>query len=142
MAITVPAPGQMIDANTFGKPVADQLNAMAATAWATLPLNGWTAISGRTPMYRKIGDVVYFKGNAVGAAGTGAGSNGISGATIPAGFRPIVYEELVTFCYNGGWTYCNISIDTDGTLKYITPPGAASVTPNNISLVQIYYSLS
>jgi hypothetical protein len=52
MAITVPAPGDVVDATTFGKPVADAVNHMPGRVWlgnlTTIDANtgGWATIPG------------------------------------------------------------------------------------------------
>jgi len=52
MAITVPAPGQMIDATTFGKPVADELNRLTSVGPGQYPKFGfeftWTGVASST----------------------------------------------------------------------------------------------
>jgi hypothetical protein len=109
MAITVPVPGDIVDANTFGIPVANQLNALAVTAWTTLVLNtNWTLVGGATPQYRKVGDNIQVRGIVANAAG----GQGVIIATLPAGFRPLqnLYPISGTF-YGASWALATIYIE-------------------------------
>lgn len=126
MAITVPVVGQEISAGTFGIPVATEVNRLttltAPTAW-TNPVytNGWAGLtsSGIQPaQYRKIGDIVYIRGNIYG------GSLGVSAFTLPVGFRPPLnlYPMVIA---------------QGGTLGYLVVGSAGTIVPNAANNGQI-----
>lgn len=127
MAITVPTPNTMIDANTFGAPVANQLNALVPTAWTFAPLtNGWVHQSGEECKYRKVGDVVQLRGR------VGVGAMGII-FTLPVGFRPPITQEFaVASVVTGGWTIGVIQVGPDGVV-YALAGSNSAMTLNNIT---------
>jgi hypothetical protein len=113
MAITVPQPGNDIDAVLFGQPVANQLNALVPTVWYNLVYsNNWSARTdiGQGAGYRKIGDIVYLRGLIA------YGTVNVAAATLPTGFRPpaqLYYPTVV-----GG-----------GIFGYITINGVGQIVP-------------
>jgi len=128
MAIVVPKDGDIISAGTFGAPVANEVNRITpiatVTAWQALPLSNNATVFNIPPSCRKVGDRVQLKGNSA------SGTAGSTIATLPTGFRPLAVVEMLAYQYNGGWVYCNITIDTNGQLKYINPPNISANTAN------------
>ena len=142
MAITRPVTKTIISTVNFGIPVADTVNqhdidiaALKPTAWVPLSLqNGWvTHIA--TPAYRKIGDIVYLRGNVK------SGTDGSNMFTMPVGFRPLDTVEMVVFAYYNYWDFSTVTIRTNGetSAKYHTgtPPTVAA----NLGLWQVFYAL-
>ena len=96
MPITVPVRDQEISAETFGAPVANQLNGLIPTAWVNPAfLNGWANMAGFLALrYRKVSDAVTVQGCITG------GTLGSAAFNLPIGFRPTGDIMLVT----GGWS--------------------------------------
>jgi hypothetical protein len=63
------------------------------SGWITLPLRSGFSISGETPMYRKIGHVIYLRGRVAASSPTWSTAN-VPFADIPAGFRPSTSNVL------------------------------------------------
>lgn len=57
------------------------------SGWQTLVLRANFGISGETPMYRRIGNVIYLRGRVIPTSGNWTTGN-TAFADIPAGFRP------------------------------------------------------
>lgn len=119
MAITVPKDGDIISASAFGIPVANEINRITpittVTAWTNLTLlNSWATSGGAFNLaYRKIGDIVYTRGN----VGTGAVGSII--ATLPAGFRPLTSLYLASSIFVGStWVVACVWIQPDGSFTY------------------------
>lgn len=106
MAITLPQPGNDIDAVAFGQPVANQLNALVPTVWYNpVYSNGWSGLtvnSIQPTQYRKIGDIVYLRGAMVG------GTNGVVAFTLPSGFRPPLTLFPASIITGGGLGFLQI----------------------------------
>ncbi len=87
------------------------------SAWQALPLlNGWSNRGGGQwdCQVRKIGDIVYVRGQAHTAAGT---SPYTQITTLPVGFRPPLAVNWPTTYYNGGPLVAGlIQVMTDGAL--------------------------
>ena len=134
MAITVPQPTWNISAVDFGQPVANQLNALAPTAWTNLTLqNSWTALT--ACQYRKVNDIVYVRGsmqNGTPAAGTVL-------ATLPSGFRPTATFYVTQPYYFGGWKHGVLQLEPTGDVKIGADALAGSAQP--LSLDRIYFSI-
>lgn len=142
MAITRPVTKTIISTTAFGVPVADEINehdawiaANTPTAWVPLSLlNGWVSHVA-TPAYRKIGDIVYLRGNVKN------GTDGSNMFTMPAGVRPIDTVEVVVFAYYIYWDFSTVTIRPTGetSAKYHTgtPPSLAA----NLGLWQVFYAL-
>lgn len=118
MAIVVPQPGQDIDATLFGAPVANQLNAIAPTAWTALSLlSGYTNEAGfRAARYRKIGDIVYVEGTL-----SSPGTVTVTVFQLPAGFRPLVNLRVYGASHKtavGGVFPWRGLIDTNGNFAF------------------------
>lgn len=109
MAITVPTTKTVISTTAFGIPVANWINSNTPTAWTTLPLsNGWVS-SESLPQYRKIGDIVYVRGNA------GNGAAGTIG-TLPVGFRPPSSMRIGRVIFNGAFVVASLDFSTAGVI--------------------------
>lgn len=127
MAITVPVVNTPLSVSTFGKPVADQLNALAPTAWTNVTFtNGWTNTSGaQACQYRKEGDIVRIRGRMT------PGTMGQIAFTLPAGFRPPAMFDFSTAVISGGqwaWGFCYI--DPSGGLYALNPASPTAVSVN------------
>jgi hypothetical protein len=95
MAITVPATGDQISATNFGKPVADQLNALVPTAWQYLTLqNGWQNFgSGRANCScRRDGAIVTVR------VAMKLGTSGLTCFNLPSGYRPAADMDFLIRC--------------------------------------------
>jgi hypothetical protein len=111
MAVTVPVAGTEITVTNFGKPVADQLNALVPTAWTAVPLqNSWANYGAPYPTIacRKVGDVVYLRGLING------GTTNTICATLPVGFRP-AHDTHFVVASNDSWGV--LLIRTAGTIQ-------------------------
>jgi len=91
MAIARPITKSIISTTAWGIPITDQVNAnttdiaaLKPSGWTGVTFsNGWNNMSGWSPVqYRKMGDMVYLRGNATG------GTVGTVAFTLPVGFRP------------------------------------------------------
>lgn len=137
MAITRPVTKTIISTTAFGVPVVDEVNSLrdwvtanAPTPWVAMPMmNGATAGASGAPMARKMMGNVQMKGGFVN------GPNGTASCSLPAGHYPTVAVEMIAYQFNGGWIYCNITIDpANGQLRYVNPPGVSA----NSSLVSLF----
>lgn len=129
MAITVPVVNTALSVSTFGKPVADQLNTMALTAWTNaVYANGWTTQTGMGALqYRKdFPDLVRMRGVIMG------GTLGQPCTTLPAGFRPPSEVYYTGGCWNGStWVIAR---------TVLTPTG--TVTPTNgLAGANVYWQI-
>lgn len=124
MVLMRPVTKTVISSTEFGQPVYDWIMANSPTPWVAMPLmNGATAGSSGVPMARKLMGNVQMKGGFVG------GTNGVAACTLPAGHWPSVAVEMIAYQFNGGWIYCNVTIDpTSGQLRYVNPPGVTAAT--------------
>lgn len=115
MAITLPQPGNDLDAIGFGQPVATQLNALVPTVWYNVVFtNSWSNAGGtwQTVQYRKIGDIVYIRGY------MGAGGLANQPAfTLPVGFRPPKDLALDTDTFAGGNMHASVLILISGAVQ-------------------------
>ena len=118
MPITVPAAGQMVSAELFGAPVANEVNRLTPlvdgrtpTPWVTCTLqNSWGHYAGQQPLsYRKVGDIVYMRGCVSG------GTIGSTLTTLPAGFRPPILLAFPLVCTLAAGPGPEINIKPDGT---------------------------
>ena len=133
MAITVPVDGDLISANGFGAPVANQLNSLVPTVWTGVTFaSGFSNLSGfQTCQYRKVGDQVYIRGvfqsvNAITA------NNEVVWGNVPAGFGPPVVLILASVCGSGGVTaFARVDIRADGSMS-VRPGMALNAGANSI----------
>lgn len=123
MAITVPQPTWVISATDFGIPVANQLNALAPTAWTGVTFqNGWANFDGaRTVRYRKIGDLVYLQGVAAG----GTLGYGVPMFVLPAGFRPRA-DTAFPALMAGTNALGQITVQSNGNVSAVSLLGAGT----------------
>ena len=134
MAITVPVAGNEVSVTDFGKPVADQLNALVPTAWANLTLQNSWANYQVTCRYRKVGDICYLQGCAHG------GANNTVVFTLPVGFRPLVRINAIAYHWPSAPSAYFVLIETDGTFRAAmldSKPG----NPQYIDVGQIWFPL-
>lgn len=115
MAITLPQPGNDIDAVAFGQPVANQLNALVPTVWFTLVLSApWIHWVGQTVQYRKVGDMVQIRGRGTGGTGNTAFN---PFAILPSGFRPPADLMIIgSGVYASAWMSLTIQIAPSGQI--------------------------
>jgi hypothetical protein len=108
MAITVPVVNTPLSVSGFGKPVADQINALIPTPWQSLTLiNGWTAYtsSGRpATAVRRFGELVLLRVSVQG------GTSGTNIAQLPVGYRPGYYVDTTVSC-GASMGFLNIAFD-------------------------------
>lgn len=126
MPIPIPVTKTKISTLGWGIPMTNEVNRLTAltlpTAWTTPAfLNGWgpyLAATSQGTQYRKIGDIVYLRGNmANGALGSDA-------FTLPVGFRPPGRLFIA-------------AIVAGGVLGYVVIDGSGAVVPNGSSNLQI-----
>lgn len=121
MAITVPVVNTPLSVSGFGKPVADQLNAITPTSWANITLTApWVAMAAPHPPTR------YAKLNSntlILQVACSGGTSGVVIGTLPAGFRP---TYAGTFLVRGGGSppAIIIQVNPDGTIVPYFPTGA------------------
>lgn len=69
------------------------------SGWVALPLRTNVALSGETPMYRKIGRVIYMRGRVVVTTAGNWSTTATAVGDLPAGFRPstsnILFAEVI-----------------------------------------------
>lgn len=105
------------------------------SGWQTLVLRANFALSGETPMYRKIGHTIYLRGRVVPTSGTWTTGN-TPFADIPAGFRPSTSNVLFA---------STVATPTMGLARFfITSAGVlnasvASGTPTNAIHISCAY---
>lgn len=124
MAIAVPVVGTPVSASTFGIPVANTVNTIdtrtTVTAWTGLPfIAPWTNFGSgyQTGQYRKLGDNVQVRGFV--SPGTSAPAFSTI-ATLPAGFRPPLAQQIVILYYNGtSQIPLPFNIDVSGQLNIL-----------------------
>jgi hypothetical protein len=141
MPISRPATKTKISTTEWGWPVTDLLNsletqlaALAPTPWVAPTLqNGWVGYSW-TPFYRKVGDVVQFRGTVNG------GANGSIIMTLPVGFRPVQNHDFISYHWPGGAAACYVSVLTNGTLTASPLGGGAAV--QYVSLSSVTFSIT
>jgi len=81
-------------------------------AWIPFTLlNGYTAVSGRTPQYRMVGDEVQCRGTAL----TPASLTNVP-VTFPAGFRPAIPSAFPLASWQSGFVPGRAYVTTDGVL--------------------------
>lgn len=118
MAITVPVAGAIIDATTFGAPVANQLNAQATEAWTNLALTGgWTSVSGyQVAQYRKNGTNTEIRGLIL-ANPTSQSGQQTQICTLPAGYRPpTTLQWIIAYTSAGSRINIGLNIRSDGVM--------------------------
>ena len=135
MPITVPVTGDEISASAFGAPVANEVNRLTPlvdsrtpTAWTTVTYqNSWVTEGPQPAQYRKIGDIVYFRGSIK------AGTNNTTAWTMPVGFRPPTVLTLPTLYYDAatGWKPCRLYLLTDGQVQVLEAPYTLTAIPIN-----------
>ena len=113
--------------DAWASEVADRI---VPTAWTAVTFeNSWTNAAGgyQAAEYRKVGDMVHFRGRIAG------GSSGTAAFTLPAGFRP-----------PGGLSLPAIyAISTPGLcLINIEPAGSVIVYGTNVSITGFNYQFS
>ena len=73
------------------------LGPVADTAWTAVTFtNSWVNLGPQPAQYRKIGDIVYVRGQISG------GATSSSAFTLPAGFRPPLTLDLPLIAFSGG----------------------------------------
>lgn len=90
------------------------------SGWQTLSLiNGWTVGGTETPQYRKIGNVIYFRGAIV----KNTGATEVC-AVLPVGFRP---NQQVRFPVTSNTTIILVGIiNTDGEISMLASNSTGS----------------
>lgn len=106
MAITPPVVDSEISASAFGVPVANQLNALAPTAWTSVTFqNSWSNFDGtRLVKYRKVGDEVQLRGVMKG----GTTTYNVPAFTLP--YAPPVGPALFVCGASGGYVYIQVFV--------------------------------
>lgn len=110
----------------------------ADTGWLALPLAGssWTAVSGYTPEYRRIGNTVYLRGMVTFAAGQYTDTI----ATMPVGYRPATNTWLPpAMTAASGKVIVQMLVQPTGTIAI--PAGYFSTAPaagNQFSIAGTY----
>lgn len=135
MAINRPTTKTIISTTGWGIPITDEVNALraAVTALQTIPpwlavtfTNGWTA----TPVvgfgYRKVGDMVQFKG------GINPGTIGAVAFTLPAGYRPTSDLVIGFPSTGGGNTPGHAAMQTSGAFTMWSGATSGQVAFNGI----------
>lgn len=132
MAITVPVVNTALSVSAFGKPVADQLNSIAPTAWTDLTLsNGWSNVVGSRPNtgWKTQG------GFGILRIAMKGGTSGLACFTLPAAARPTYYIDSQIRCGPGmGW----INFDSTGSTVLFVANGG----DNTLAAGLIVYPLT
>lgn len=114
MPISIPVTNTVIRTTTWGIPISNEVNRLtlltAPTPWVTPTFsNGWVPLAGNQgSQYRKIGDIVYLRGN------VSSGAIGQIAFTLPVGFRPPLQLYWTSIVAGGTMGY--IVIGTTGTV--------------------------
>ena len=144
MAISRPTTKTKISTTEWGWPITDAVNAnstdiaalkaaTAVTAWVNCTMqNGWVAYS-VAPAYRKVGDIVYLRGNANG------GTKNTVVFTLPVGFRPVAAANYIIYQWPSVPSSCFASTATNGTVTVDMINNAAG-NPQYPSFDSIFFS--
>ena len=145
MAISYPLTAdKMSDYPTVAKSAAETIDAALAAlgsgTWTNLTLSaGWSAVSGRTPQARLVGNTVYIRGAVTGASG----ASWASFATLPAGMRPAVTQflgaEIAVIAGVGAGVF-GLQVATTGVLS--CPSGYSAVGSGAVNSVALDSSFS
>lgn len=132
MATTgAPANIPLFDDNSPVTPIQAPLNAMATalnnylkktdTGWVALnPASGWVA--GGNLGYRRIGDILYLRGQLNPNAGNVSGANGV--CTLPSAVRPS--QSYAIIGVGSGSIFAKIVVQASGSIDIATPTGNTS----------------
>lgn len=132
MATTgAPANIPLFDDNSPVTPIQAPLNAMATalnnylkktdTGWVALnPAAGWTAGSGLG--YRRIGDILYLRGQLTPNSGNVSATNGV--CTLPSAVRPS--QSFAIIGVGGGSVFAKLIVGSSGSIDIGSPTGTTA----------------
>lgn len=118
---------KVVDGDNAIRALAEAVDALLNdTGWINLPAasNGFVAdTGGGTPQYRKIGSVVYLRGQYLRST---APATATVATTLPTGFRPTTTVNLHTQAFNNGDVAVLVTVNVSGTISITCGTARAS----------------